>query len=167
MDKDFEVFYQEDPEDSPALTCLHLVVAQVSTSQEALNVTEAMVLEEKTLDLLALLTAHAGGDSPMVPIVPRPPTPALAQIATLEATKKKRKRGKATKGTEEGEISQPTQQPPTKEPRTTRAHQKKGTAFGTNKSTEGEQRPKPTIWNLAFVLSSGDLVTTETSLRDS
>lgn len=98
MDKDFEVFYQEDPEDSPALTCLHLVVAQVSTSQEALNVTEAMVLEEKTPDLLALLTAHAGGDSLMVPIVPCPPTPALAQIATLEATKKKKEEGKGYQG---------------------------------------------------------------------
>lgn len=167
MDKDFEVFYQEDLEDSRALTRLHLVVAQVSTSQEALNVTEAMVLEEKTFDLLALLTAHVGGDSPVVPIVPHPSTPALAQIATSEATKKKRKRGKATEGAEEGEISQPAQQPPTKEPRTTRAHQKKGTAFGTNKGTEGEQRPKSTIWNPAFVLSSRDLVTTEASLRDS
>ena len=31
LDKDFEVFYQEDPEDSPAPTHHYLIVAQVST----------------------------------------------------------------------------------------------------------------------------------------
>lgn len=66
-----------------------------------MNVPEAMVLEEKTPDLLALPTAYARGDSPVVPIVPRPPTLAMAQVATTEATKKKRKRGKAIEGTEE------------------------------------------------------------------
>ena len=65
LDKDFEVFYQANPEDSSTPAHLHLVAAQVSTSQEAANVLEAMVLEEKMLDLLALLTAHAGGDTPI------------------------------------------------------------------------------------------------------
>ena len=51
LDKDFEVFYQEAPEDSLATTCRHLIVAQVSTSQEALDILEAMVLGEKTPDL--------------------------------------------------------------------------------------------------------------------
>ena len=55
-----------------------------------------MVLEEKTLDLLALLTAHTGGNFPVVPIVPRPPTPTPAQVAAVEAAKKKRTMGKAT-----------------------------------------------------------------------
>ena len=104
MDKDFEVFYQEDPKDSLAPTRHHLVVAQVSTRQEATNVPEVVVLEEKTSDLLALLTAHARGNSPVVPIIPRPPTPALAQVAIAEAVEKKRKRGKAIEGLEEGEI---------------------------------------------------------------
>ena len=104
MDKDFEVFYQEDPKDSLAPTRRHLIVAQVSTRQEATNVPEVVVLEEKTSDLLALLTAHARGNSPVVPIVPRPPTPALAQVAIAEVVEKKRKRGKAIEGLEEGEI---------------------------------------------------------------
>jgi len=70
LDKDFEVFYQEDPKDSLAPSHCHLTTTQVSTSQEASNISVAMVLEEKTPDLLALLTTHDGGDSPAVPIVP-------------------------------------------------------------------------------------------------
>ena len=99
LDKDFEIFYREDLENSPTPTHHHLATAQVSISQEATNIPKAMVLEEKTLDLLALLTTHVGGNSPVVPIIPRPPTPAPAQ-----AVKKKRKRGKATEGSKEGEI---------------------------------------------------------------
>lgn len=68
-----------------------------------------MVLEVKTPNLLALLIAHAGGDSPMVLIVPRPPTLALAYAATIDVTEKKRKRGKTTKGSEEEEIPHLTQ----------------------------------------------------------
>jgi len=74
LDKDFEVFYREDPKNSPTLTHHHLATTWVSTSQEATNILEVMVLDEKTPDLLALLTAHAGGNSLMVPVVPQPPT---------------------------------------------------------------------------------------------
>ena len=80
--------------------------------------------------------------------------------------KKKRKRGKTAKGSKEGEIPHLTQQLPTKEARTTKAHQKKCATSGTGKGIEEEQRPKLTIWNPAFVLSLGDLVTFEASLRD-
>ena len=91
MDKDFKVFYQEDPKDSLAPTYHHLTTAQVSTNQEALNIPKEMVLEEKTPDLLALLTAHAGGDSSIVLIVPRPLTLALAHAAIANVTKRKGK----------------------------------------------------------------------------
>ena len=64
-----------------------------------------MVLEEKTPNLLALLTAYAGGDSSVVLVVPQPPTPTSAQAATAEAAEKKRKKGKVTKGSEEREIT--------------------------------------------------------------
>lgn len=70
IDKGFEVFYRADPQDSLAVAHHHLIAAQVSTSQEATGIPEAMVLEEKTLDLLALLTAHARGDTLVVPIMP-------------------------------------------------------------------------------------------------
>ena len=53
LDKDFEVFYREDPKDSPALTHRHLIAAQVNPSQEADDIPKAMVLKEKTPDLLA------------------------------------------------------------------------------------------------------------------
>ena len=69
-----------------------------------------MVLEEKTPDLLALLTTYAGGNSPVVLVGLRPPTLAPAQVATAE---KKRKKGKETEGSKEGEIPQLVQQPPT------------------------------------------------------
>ena len=80
----------------PTPTHHHFATAQVSTSREATNIPEVMVLEEKTPDLLALLTAHAGGNSPVVPVVPQPPTPAPGHAATTKATEKKRKMGKAS-----------------------------------------------------------------------
>lgn len=84
----------------------HLFVAQVSTSQEADNILEAMVLEGKTPDLLALLTAHVGGNASVVPIVPRPPTPAPPHPSATEAVEKKRKKGKqiGKENSKEGEI---------------------------------------------------------------
>lgn len=72
IEKDFEVFYRADSEDTLAPAHRHLVVAQVSTSQEVADVPEAMLLEEKTLDLLALFITYAGGNTLVVPIVPQP-----------------------------------------------------------------------------------------------
>ena len=70
MDKDFEVFYQqEDPKDAPSTSYHHLRPAQVSADQEATNIPESMEFEEKTSDLLALLTTHAGGSSPIMAVV--------------------------------------------------------------------------------------------------
>ena len=125
-----------------------------------------MVLEKKTPNLLALLTTHTEGNSPMVPVVLRPLTPTLAQAATVEAVEKKRKRGKATEGSDEGEIHRLCNSPPPKSPKPQGLTKKKGATTGTDKGTEGEQCPKPIIWNPAFVLSSGDLVTSDASLRD-
>ena len=125
-----------------------------------------MVLEKKTPNLLALLTTHAEGNSSMVPVVLRPLTPTLAQAATVEAVEKKRKRGKATEGSDEGEIHRLCNSPPPKSPKPQGLTKKKGATTGTDKGTEGEQCPKPIIWNPAFVLSSGDLVTSDASLRD-
>ena len=67
-----------------------------------------MVLEEKTLDLQALLTAYAGGASPAVPMVPRPPTPVPMRASSRDFANKKRKRvqeGKGSKDAEEGEVT--------------------------------------------------------------
>ena len=125
-----------------------------------------MVLEEKTLNLLALLSAHVRGDAPVVPIEPRPPTLAPSHVPTADAPEKKRKRGKQTEDSEEWEIPQPIQQPSSKELRDTKAQQKKGTSFGAGKGIESEQRSKATTWNPAFVLSSGYPVTSEASLKD-
>ena len=80
-----------------------------------------MVLEEKTPNLLALLTAHAGGSTPTVSMVPRLPTPTPTCAPFGDAVEKKRKRGKGSEGTKEGEITLLAQQPPAKEPRVTRA----------------------------------------------
>ena len=56
-DKDFDIFYRTDA----------LNTSQTHTSVE-------MGFEEKTSDLLALLTAHTGGFSPAVVMVPQSPT---------------------------------------------------------------------------------------------
>lgn len=48
LDKDFEVFYQEDPEELSIPLHRCLPTASVSTSQETTNIPEAMVLEEKS-----------------------------------------------------------------------------------------------------------------------
>ena len=68
-----------------------------------------MVLEEKTPNLLALLTTHAGGNALTIPIVPQPPTPTPIHATSDDALEKKRKRGKASESAEEGEITLPTQ----------------------------------------------------------
>ena len=114
LDKDFEVFYCEDPKDSLAPTYRHLATAQVSTSQEATKIPKAMVLEEKTPDLLALLTVHTEGNSPMVLVIPRPPTPTPVQAATTEAIEKKRKKGKAAKAPKKEKFLNLCNNPPPK-----------------------------------------------------
>lgn len=125
-----------------------------------------MVLEEKTPDLLALLTAHVGDNTPTVPVVPYLPTPALTRTPFDDVTEKKRKRGKGLEGTEEGEIIHPAQQPLAKGSKVTRAQQKKSTSSGSSKGAKGEQRTKASIWNLDFVLSSRDPVMDDATLRD-
>ena len=59
-----------------------------------------MVLEEKTLDLLALLTTHSRGASLAVPMVPRPPTLAPTRASSSDVAVKKRKRGQGGMGPE-------------------------------------------------------------------
>lgn len=127
-----------------------------------------MVLKEKTPDLLALLTAHVGGNAPVVLVVSRPSTLAPPHPSASKVAKKKRKRGKpfGKDGSEEGEIPPTTQQPRSKEPRIMRAQQKKGPFEGAKKSAKREQRTKATIWNPAFVLSTSDPLTFETTLTD-
>ena len=68
-----------------------------------------MVLEEKTLDLLALLTTHSRGASLAVPMVPRPPTLTPTRASSSDVVLKREKEakgGKGPEGAEEGEISQ-------------------------------------------------------------
>nr|POE60049.1 hypothetical protein CFP56_03640 [Quercus suber] len=96
-----------------------------------------MVLEEKMSDLLALLTAHIGGNALVVLVVPRPSTPISPHPSVIEAIGKKRKMRKQTRkeSSEEGEIPLSIQQPPSKKLRITRAQQKKGLSEGASKST--------------------------------
>lgn len=166
LDKDVKFFYQEDTEELLAPTHRRLPAASVSTSQEASNIPEAIFLEEKTSDLLALLTAHVGANAPIVPVVPQPPTLAPMCAPSCDAPQKKRKRGKGSEAPEEGKIIRSTQQPPAKESRVTRAQQKKGTPTGSFKGSEGEQRSKATMWNPTFILSLGDPVMDDATLRD-
>lgn len=126
-----------------------------------------MGFEEKTLDLLALLTAHVGGSSPAVPVVTRPHTPTPTHTSSVEAIDKKRKRvhgGKGPKGNEEGEITQSSHQPLAKEARIGRGQQKK-TSVGIARDG-GDRSKKPAIWRPLFTLNSGNLVLNDGNLRD-
>lgn len=108
IDKDFEVFYQqEDPENALSTSHHRLRPTQVSTNQEATNIPEGMKIEEKIPDLLALLTTHTGGSSLAVAVVTRPPTPAPTRMSSVNTVDKKWKRaqeGKGNKGAEEREV---------------------------------------------------------------
>ena len=75
-EKVFEVFYLED----------------ASSTSTAHSLVE-MGFEEKTPDLLALLTAHAGGSSPIVVMTPRLPTLIATHTSPADVANKKRKRG--------------------------------------------------------------------------
>ena len=70
IEKDFNVFYRADTEESPEPSRRPRLTAQVNTSQEVTDIPEGMVLEEKMPKLLALLTTHTGGNSLIVPVVP-------------------------------------------------------------------------------------------------
>ena len=76
IEKDFEVFYCED---APSISTAH-------TSAE-------MGFKEKTLDLLALLTAHVGGFSSIVIVTTLLLTPAAMRTSPTDAADKKRKWG--------------------------------------------------------------------------
>ena len=91
IEKDFKVFYQADFEEPPEPSHRSRVTSQVNTSQKATDILEGMVLKEKTLDLLALLTAHARGNAHVVLVVPWLPTPTLPYPSATEAIEKKRK----------------------------------------------------------------------------
>ena len=66
--------------------------AQVSANQEATNIQEGMGFKEKTLDLLTLLTAYAGGSSPAMLVVTQPTTPTPTRTSFVNAAKKKQKK---------------------------------------------------------------------------
>jgi len=107
-----------------------------------------MGFEEKTPNLLALFTTHAGGSSPAVAMVTWPPTPAATYTSLVDVGDKKRKRaqeGKSNEGNEEGEITQSSHQPLTKEAQTGKGQSKKSTSTGTSKEARKEQPKKAPI----------------------
>lgn len=169
-DKDFKVFYLQDLEDAPSTSLLHLHPTQVSTNQKAANIPKGMGFEEKTPNLLALLTAHVGGFSPTVAVVPRPPILAPMRASSDDAADKKWKRaqgGKGIKGAEEGEFTQSSHPPLAKKARTGKGQQNKTTSSRTSKELAGDQPKKPSAWRSIFNLSPGNLVLDNANLRDS
>ena len=125
-----------------------------------------MGFEEKTPDLLALLTAHAEGSSPAVAMTPHPPTLVAMHASHAGATNKKRKWGQGSKGSEdaeEGEVSKP----PTKEARAGKGQPKKPAHIRISKEVGGDQPKKASIWRPIFTLSSRNSVLDDANLRDS
>ena len=123
-----------------------------------------MGFEEKTPDLLALLTAHAGSSSPVVAMTPRPPTPVTTRTLADVANKKRKwgQGGKGSKNTEEGEIIKP----PAKKVRAGKGQPKKPAHTGTFKEVGGDQPKKASIWRPIFTLSSGNLILDDANSRD-
>lgn len=78
-----------DPEDTSSTSHQHLRPAQVSANQEVTNIPKGMGFEKKTLDLLALLTAHAKRSSPAVAVVTQPSTPASTRTSSVDVADKK------------------------------------------------------------------------------
>ena len=69
-----------------------------------------MGFKEKTLDLLTLLTTHAGGSSLAIAVPPHLQTLVATRIQPPDAANKKRKRSQGSKGSEEaeeGEVTKP------------------------------------------------------------
>ena len=127
-----------------------------------------MRFEEKTPDLLALLTSHAGGSSLAMLVLTRHPTPALTHASSMEATNKKQKRvqgGKGTEGVEKGKVTQSSHQPPVKEARTGKGQQKKTSLTRTAKDG-GDPPKKPAIWRPLFTPSLGNPVLDDANLRN-
>ena len=124
-----------------------------------------MSFEKKTPDLLALLTAHAGGSSLAVAVTPCPLTPAATSTSSAAAVNKKGKWGQGSKGSEDaedGEVSEPI----AKEAWTGKGQPKKPAHTRTSKEVGGDQPKKAFIWRPIFTLSSGNPVLDVANLRD-
>ena len=124
-----------------------------------------MGFEEKTPDLLAQLTAHAGGSSPAVAMTPRPPTPVATHASHADATNKKRKWGQGSKGSEDAEKGE-VSKPPTKEARAGKEQPKKPAHIRIFKEVGGDQPKKASIWRPIFTLSSSNSMLDDANLRD-
>ena len=109
IEKDFDVFYRANTEESLEPSRRPHLTAQVNTSQEVTDIPEGMVLEEKMPKLLTLLTTHTGGNSLVVPVIPWPPTFVPPYPSSLKTAKKKRKKGKPSRK----ESSKEREVPPT------------------------------------------------------
>ena len=89
--------------------------------------------------------------------------------SSADTRDKKRKRaqgGKSVKGAEEGEVTQSSHQPSTKEARTGKGQPKKSASIETFKEVEGDQSKKASIWRPIFTLSSGNPILDDANLRD-
>lgn len=62
--------------------------AQVNINQGIADIPKGMVIQKKTLNLLALLESQVGGATTEVPADPRPPTPLPAQSFPTEPKEK-------------------------------------------------------------------------------
>lgn len=109
--EDFEVFDQPNLAKSLEAIPKRLVSTQVSTKQKATDIPEAIVLQRRTPNILALLESHAKSATLEVAVDPKPPTPHPSRAFLIKLGEKIRKRDKrpGKEVFEEGEI------PPTTE----------------------------------------------------
>ena len=103
-----------------------------------------MSFEEKTPDLLTLLTAYAGGTSLAVAVTPCPLTPTATSTSSTDAANKKGKWGQGSKGSEDAEDEEASE-PIAKEAWTGKGQLKKPAHTGTSKEVGGDQPKKAFI----------------------
>ena len=70
---------------------MRLAATFISENQEATEVLEAMVIEQRLPSLLSFLKSHVGTTTSEIPVVPRPPMPIPPPPPQTELAEKKRK----------------------------------------------------------------------------
>ena len=102
--EDFRVFDQPDHAESSKACLPHQVTVQVSIDQEIMDVLEGMVLQKRTLNLLALLESHVGSATLELTVGLLPLSCLGLPLLSLERKRKKRDKKFGKEVSEEGEI---------------------------------------------------------------
>ena len=140
---------------------------RVNSDQETTDIREAVVLQRKTPNLLALLESHVEGTTPEVAVNPCPPTPLPPWVSPAEPLEKKRKRDKkaGNETSKEGEVQPSKDQEPPKGSKVAKGQQRRSFVEGSGLEVTPDCCPKVPTWNLPLELNGAPL-SVDSSIRD-